>query len=143
MPYTKEQMTIYMRKWREDHREQFNATARKSRLKNRDVRNARLRVYNRNLRHQVLYNYSFGSMQCYCCGNDYEPFLTIDHINGGGRKHMADTKVGMGSSFYAWLKRNNFPVGFRVLCSNCNGRAGDLPGNECDCPQGKARREAM
>jgi len=24
------------------------------------------------------------------------------------------------SNFYRWLKQNNFPEGFRVLCINCN-----------------------
>ena len=47
-------------------------------------------------------------------------FLTIDHINGGGNKHLeAIRKVG-GQSFYNWLITNNFPKGFRVLCWNCN-----------------------
>ena len=25
-----------------------------------------------------------------------------------------------GTKFYRWLKRNNFPEGFQVLCFNCN-----------------------
>ena len=28
--------------------------------------------------------------------------------------------VGSGSKFLRWLKANNFPSGFRVLCHNCN-----------------------
>jgi hypothetical protein len=50
-------------------------------------------------------------------------FLAIDHIDGGGEKHrrtISDGKRLCGLSFYLWLKRNNWPSGFRVLCHNCN-----------------------
>jgi len=58
--------------------------------------------------------------KCACCGVSEIEFLTIDHINGGGEKHRASIgKVG-GSPFYRWLKNNDYPKGFRVLCWNCN-----------------------
>jgi hypothetical protein len=41
----------------------------------------------------------------------------IDHKNNDGYAHR---KVVRGSSFYAWLKRNNYPKGFQILCHNCN-----------------------
>lgn len=43
--------------------------------------------------------------------------LTVDHINDGGTKERKT--IGYGSSFYLWLKRNNFPSGFQDLCWNC------------------------
>jgi hypothetical protein len=42
--------------------------------------------------------------------------LSIDHINGGGTKHIKDNKI---KSLTNWLKQNNFPEGFQVLCMNC------------------------
>lgn len=51
---------------------------------------------------------------CKCCGEAKPRLLTIDHIDG--------YEDGPRSSFalYCWLKRNNFPEGFRVLCMKCN-----------------------
>lgn len=52
--------------------------------------------------------------RCECCGETIPKFLTIDHIEPiGGREKRAEAgHVRM----YAWLVKNNFPPGFRVLC---------------------------
>jgi len=42
--------------------------------------------------------------------------LSIDHINGDGAKHRKEIKTG---NFYQWLKKNDYPEGFQVLCMNC------------------------
>ena len=66
---------------------------------------------------------AYGGARCACCGEEVLAFLTIDHINGGGRAAQAKTGRG-GQRLYLWLRRNNYPSGFRVLCFNCNaGRA--------------------
>jgi hypothetical protein len=46
--------------------------------------------------------------------------LEIDHAEGGGNQHRR--KIGW-SRLYHWLKRNNYPEGFRVLCPTCNRKA--------------------
>lgn len=56
---------------------------------------------------------------CGCCGESILAFLAIDHMNGGGTQHRKSEKIS-GSRFYSWLKKNNFPDGFQVLCHNCN-----------------------
>ena len=69
--------------------------------------------------------------ECECCGETQIEFLSIDHINGGGNKHRRD--LGGGTSFFKWLRDENYPPGFRVLCMNCNwalGRLGYCPHNE-------------
>jgi hypothetical protein len=53
---------------------------------------------------------------CSCCGESNSKFLTIDHVNGGGRKHRSEIK----SKIQIWLVKNNFPDGFETLCYNCN-----------------------
>jgi len=63
---------------------------------------------------------SYGGWKCKCCGETEKVFLTIDHINNDGaimRKSGIHPKGG--TSFYAWLRKNNFPEGFQVLCMNC------------------------
>lgn len=58
---------------------------------------------------------AYGGYRCGCCGETTKPFLTIDHIDGGGVKHRKE----IGIDFYVWLARNNFPDGYQVLCMNC------------------------
>lgn len=74
------------------------------------------------LKREVLNAYSGGNPKCSCCGESHIEFLAIDHVEGGGSKHRKSLKPGglLGTGFYQWLKRNNFPKGFRVLCHNCN-----------------------
>jgi hypothetical protein len=55
---------------------------------------------------------------CACCGELRYEFLTIDHVNNDGAKHRRETKMGAGICY--WLKKNNYPDGFQVLCMNCN-----------------------
>lgn len=61
---------------------------------------------------------AYGGMRCACCGETEEMFLTLDHINNDGWKHR---KQGItGDALYKWLRRNDYPEGFQVLCHNCN-----------------------
>jgi hypothetical protein len=62
---------------------------------------------------------------CACCGESQHEFLSIDHINGGGGKHRAEINR-RGVNFYRWLKQNDYPEGYRVLCHNCNQARGYL-----------------
>jgi len=70
---------------------------------------------------------AYGGRLCRCCGETHIEFLSIDHIDG--KKHPDDSGAG-GSQLYYWLKKKKYPVGFRVLCMNCNfayGHAGYCP----------------
>ena len=112
----KEYRSKNIEKWRKWDRENYQ--------KNKE------KIKNKNKKHNIKLKY--GAMEHYCNGEarcmnsncaviggmkDIRA-LSIDHIGGGGYKH---TKiVGRGSSFYKWLKRNNYPEGFQVLCFNCN-----------------------
>lgn len=55
--------------------------------------------------------------KCACCGIADLSVLSMDHIEGGGRR-LKKAEAGHGR-FY-WLKKNKYPPGFRVLCMNCN-----------------------
>src|SRR5439155_1313673 len=56
---------------------------------------------------------------CACCGESRMEFMSLDHKEGGGRQHRLKLKK-TGIVFYAWLKRQGYPDGYRVLCMNCN-----------------------
>lgn len=75
------------------------------------------KLYRKNLKNEVFAQYN--GYICTCCGETIEEFLAIDHINGGGTKHRAEVGSG-GTNFYRWLKKNNYPKGYQVLCANCN-----------------------
>ena len=69
------------------------------------------------LRFDILNHYSNGDLKCACCGENESDFLTLDHIDGGGRQHRK--KVGSGN-IYVQIRREGYPKGYRVLCMNCN-----------------------
>lgn len=86
-------------------------------LSNRNVaRRAKLKL-------EVLNAY--GGTRCACCGETIMAFLSIDHINNDGHQHRENLKQEgqksiSGNTMYKWLKNNNYPPGFQVLCHNCN-----------------------
>ena len=75
----------------------------------------RIRKANKRLKNEVYMAY--GGYKCACCGEANEKFLSLDHINNNGAEHrkMVDRR-----KIYYWLKKNNYPFGFQVLCMNCN-----------------------
>jgi hypothetical protein len=69
--------------------------------------------------------------KCVCCGETQPKFLTIDHIHGGGAKHVRSVGKGRGHSFYYWLEQQGYPKDdFQLLCWNCNAAKTILSG----CP---------
>ena len=73
------------------------------------------RDYKHQAKQEVLDAYG---NKCACCGETNWFFLTIDHVNNDGAEHRKTVKPG--TQFYIWLKKNNFPPEFRILCWNCN-----------------------
>lgn len=64
---------------------------------------------------------AYGGPECVCCGENTIEFLELDHINNDGAEHRRELKKsGKWNWIYRWVKRNNYPVGFQVLCCNCN-----------------------
>lgn len=59
---------------------------------------------------------AYGGYKCNCCGEVEKAFLSIDHIANDGCKHRKE--IGQ-SNCYRWLRDNNYPDGFQVLCMNC------------------------
>ncbi len=85
-------------------------------LKNQKYINQKHKERYQQKRNVVLNHYSNGSVTCNCCGESQIEFLSIDHINNDGSAHRKE----IGSNLYNWLINNDFPVGFQVLCFNCN-----------------------
>lgn len=56
--------------------------------------------------------------KCACCSNTFTSHLTVDHVNGGGRKDRAQS--GGNRNIYMRIRREGFPSDYQVLCFNCN-----------------------
>jgi len=123
--------------WQEKNREKANGYVRKYYFKHRNLCLFKDKIAREKLRKEILLHYGG---KCACCGfSDLDfkiynhSFLSIDHINGGGTKHMKKIKRG---TLYKWIKRNKYPSGFRVLCMGCN--VSMIPGeNKCVLHKGE------
>lgn len=68
-------------------------------------------------KYRVYNHYSNYDIKCNCCGERRIEFLSIDHVNNDGYEHR---KTVRGSGLVNWIIINNFPLGFQILCLNCN-----------------------
>lgn len=103
---------------------------------NRDRERALRRKYSEQAKREAIDAY--GGI-CACCGEEHLEFLTIDHINGGGREHRKQSGA-VGKYFYIWLRKQGYPQGeLRVLCFNCNCSYGFYG----YCPHERERERAV
>lgn len=108
---------LYVQAWTVKNKKHKLAVAAAYREANRTkIKNWHV-INRRNLKIAAI---SFYGGKCTCCGETELDFLTIDHVNGGGRQHRKITQ----NQTYVWLKKNKYPTGFRVLCWNCNCAVG-------------------
>jgi hypothetical protein len=118
-------------------REKYNVRKNKERRERyAEKAEARQKILDRNsakaraLRDRVLAAYGGPKCACpYCKDGDLLDFLTIDHIDNGGAAHRRAIGKG-GAPTYRWLVRQGFPLGYQVLCWNCN-RSKHLNGGVC------------
>ena len=111
----------YDRKYASEHRAEANARTRKYEHKHREEANVRKRKYTRKLKYDVLMHYSSTNpLSCSRCGIDDIDVLCLDHINGGGKRQLKELGLTSGTAWYQWIRTNNYPEGFQVLCANCN-----------------------
>ena len=108
----KEARQAYYAEWYAKHREEKIAKVGAYQKGDRRKRSDYERSRHHRKRQEVFDHYG---NKCECCGETEPMFLTVDHINGGGKKH--GKKVG---NMYVWLASTGYPEGFRLLCMNCN-----------------------
>lgn len=121
------------KEWYADNRERAVTTAKKLYEKNRQdpewmaTVSAKQKLKNKELRSIVMSHYG---EQCACCAEKEKAFLTLDHIDGGGRKHRKLVSGTSPVAYWNWFIKNGFPAGFQALCMNCNfakGSGGACP----------------
>jgi hypothetical protein len=104
-----------LRKMRVDQPELFRQYEKDRFVRDKEKRQALSRAGERRVRREILLAYGH---RCVCCGIKNEEFLTVDHIRGNGKSHRKS--VGSGLAFYRWLRREQYPKDFRLLCHFCN-----------------------
>lgn len=104
---------------RERNPEKYRASDRAYQKEHRDIYRCSAKRTSINNKRACIEHYGGPSPMCECCKKDTYEFLTLDHIGGGGNAHKREINR-QGNTLYGWLKKNNFPSGFRVLCHCCN-----------------------
>jgi len=111
----KEKRKIYWQRYEEKYPERVKKQ-RKRQYKKRKLRQRKyMKNYFMKIKLEVFRHYS-PELKCNKCGFSDLRALQIDHIFGGGVTHLKKTN----GRLYPWIIKNNFPVGFQVLCANCN-----------------------
>jgi len=106
-------------KYRESHQEKIKQWQQKYYDKNRDKYLKKHKEKIRQLKIIVLSHYSNNAMKCAYCDENRIECLQLDHINNDGADHRRKNG-GSGWNVYRWIKQNNFPKGFQVLCASDN-----------------------
>lgn len=64
---------------------------------------------------------AYGGPSCVGCGETDDCVLSLDHVDQQGGVHRKT--VSAAKNLYSHLRRLKYPVGYRVLCLNCQRRA--------------------
>lgn len=89
------------------------------REKNRSLMYKKAQTYRLGLKNKVLDHYGRECKQC--SFSDYRA-LHVDHVdnNGAEEREKLGGKNFSGYRFYKYLIDQNFPIGYQILCANCN-----------------------
>jgi len=108
------------------HKKYYALNKEKIQIKNAEYKNNHIKELSEWLNGYYFNNKleafnKYGGPVCACCGETHFDSLTIDHLNNDGHAHKrkSGSKIS-GRALYNWLKKNNYPFGYQVLCFNCN-----------------------
>src|SRR5574343_802586 len=103
-----------------EQRIKWNAYMAEYRARDPERHKAYKREFDQRVRREVI-NHNGG--KCACCAETRLPFLSLDHIHGGGSQHRKELGL-RGAGMCAWAKREGYPPIFQILCHNCNQAMG-------------------
>lgn len=121
--WTKEYAKEYNKKYRQENKERLLELNRIWCSKNREHVREENRKERERLKMEVLGRYSSNKICCAYCGFEDTRALQIDHIDNNGaeeRREKLGNRTCAGTTFYRWIRRQNYPDGYQVLCANCN-----------------------
>lgn len=102
-----------------EHREKLLGKSKEYGRKMKEANPSYDKIWRDKMKYEVLSHYSKGEPVCAKCGIGDIDVLCLDHINGGGTEHRHREGL-IGQKLYRWIRKNNYPEGFQVLCFNCN-----------------------
>lgn len=122
--WNKEFITQYNRIYRQKNKDKLRKQNREWKRKNKEKNKELNKQERERLKLEVLIRYSNSNPpKCVKCGYSDVRALSIDHILNNGaeeRRNNFGSRLNAGTTFYRWLRRNNFPTGYQTLCFNCN-----------------------
>lgn len=121
--WTKEFTKEYSKMYRKKNKEKLLKLNRDWCSKNREHVREENRKERERLKMEVLGRYSSNKICCAYCGFEDTRALQIDHIDNNGaeeRREKLGNRTCAGTTFYRWIRRQNYPCGYQVLCANCN-----------------------
>ena len=110
----------YSKKERAKDPEKYREHKRQWYAKNRKRNQEWLKENRKKRKLEVIAHYGGKCQWPDGCNITDPDMLTIDHIKGDGAKHRKELKRIGQPRMCAWLIKNNFPKGFRILCFNHN-----------------------
>lgn len=114
----KEEIKRYNREYRLGHVEEIKEQERGYRLRCREKIKERVQRHTATVKWEVLTHYSVGvSPTCARCGETDIDCLVLDHVDGHGAERRRQRGGWEG---YIYLRARGYPIGFQVLCMNCN-----------------------
>jgi len=116
----KERRLKMSKQWKATHKARVLEKHREWRLKNIEKWRELIKKEQQKLKREILTYYGNGRLACAKCGFANMRALSIDHVNGEGKKQREEIhRSGGGANFYRWLKKENYPDGYQTLCMNC------------------------
>jgi len=112
----KEQSRLY----KAAHKEEYDKYNKAYYAKNQESQKEKAKQLARSIRLEVLAHYGG---KCLFCGDKNTNHLSIDHIDNNGAEHRKTFNLE-GGKIYRWLRKNNYPSGFQILCHNHNFEKG-------------------
>ncbi|KKQ94900.1 MAG: hypothetical protein UT21_C0011G0008 [Candidatus Woesebacteria bacterium GW2011_GWA1_39_11b] len=121
--WTEEYKKEYSKKYRENNKEKISNLGKTWRGNNKDSTRKAGRKEREKLKFDILNHYSNGKLCCANCSFNDSRALQVDHIENNGaeeRRKLFGNRLFAGTTFYRWVRRNNYPEGYAILCANCN-----------------------
>lgn len=111
-----------IKQYQKNNPEKYRAWAKRYEINHAQEISEKRKLRNIKLKQLILDAYG---QYCHCMGGCTETafeFMTIEHMDGMGAKHIIKGNKSRlsGGIMYRWLRDNNFPSGYTILCWNCN-----------------------
>lgn len=131
-------------RYRKAHPEKIKEEKRQYALLHPDRIQKYTKQYNTKLRSEIIEYYSNGFFRCAICEDNHIEFLEI--VKTGPSDNYDCSNFSQFNKMQ-WLKNNNFPDGYIILCSNCNTKrikvAARVIGTDGTYEQKKCYRKLM